>query len=156
MKKIIKKTKEGGYAILFTVVIVGIISSITIGLSNAAYKQMILSSVARDSSTAFYESDIASECALYTDNLNNMTALSTDIPECSSSSLSMPPPTIIGNTTTYNINPLVPSGTDKCFRVIVTKTEDATAVSTKIKSMGYNICDVVNIRTVERAVEVSY
>ncbi len=62
-----EKRNNSGYAILFTVVIVGIISMITIGLSNAVYKQIMLSSVAKDSITAFYQADIASDCALYAD-----------------------------------------------------------------------------------------
>src|SRR5574343_1489902 len=63
----LNKNNQSGYAILFTVVIVSVISIIAIGLSNTAYKSMILSSVAKDSQTAFYQSDTATECALYAD-----------------------------------------------------------------------------------------
>lgn len=161
-----KTNKNGGYAILFTVVVVGIISMITIGLSNAAYKQLVLSSVARDSTTAFYQADIGSECALYADNEYNM--LNTNIPTG----------TTCGSDPTDSLNPAIPlfftqpvpnNGVisydliledeilnKKCFRINVTKTESEFSISTKIQAMGYNICKKSNSRTVERAIEVNY
>lgn len=149
------KTKEGGYAILFAIVVVGIISLITIGLSNAAYKQLMLSSVAKDSMKAFYQSDIASECALYADSEYSM-----NIPEgliCGEHPFSFTSDTEgtiyeLILTPTENISSL------KCFRITVDKTivplEDY--VATKITARGYNICNKANLRTVERAVEVNY
>lgn len=50
---------------LYTVVIVSIIMTISIGLSNSVAKELILASVAKDSQTAFYQADIATECGLY-------------------------------------------------------------------------------------------
>lgn len=160
--------KEGGYAILFAVVVVGIISMITIGLSNAAYKQMILSSVARDSTTAFYQADIGSECALYADNEYNMKNI--DIPEdmtCGSDPtdslnlvipLSFTSPSAAQGVTIYDL--ILPSVNDtsnkKCFRIKVTKKETITAITTKVQAFGYNICKKANTRTVERAIEVNY
>lgn len=153
------KTKKGGYAILFTVVIVGIISMITIGLSNAAYKQMILSSVAKDSTTAFYQADIASECALYMDNESNNPA----VPPTSGSSSW----TCAGINLTYtpsgsspdtqvNLDPVSGGSSNKCFSSIVYKKETSTAISTEVQAKGYNICDKTNSRTVERAIKVNY
>jgi hypothetical protein len=159
MKRTKDKTKKGGYAILFTVVIVGIISMITIGLSNAAYKQMILSSVAKDSTTAFYQADIASECALYMDNESNNPA----VPPTSGSASW----TCAGNSLTYtasgsspitlvNLEPATENSSNKCFRALVTKTESPTSISTEVQAKGYNICEKANSRTVERAIKVNY
>jgi Tfp pilus assembly protein PilX len=67
IKNLLQKNK--GYALMFTVVVVSIISLIAIGLSNATYKQMILSSIARDSQTAFYMADTVVECIEYQDNV---------------------------------------------------------------------------------------
>ncbi len=146
-----------GYAILFTVVVVGIISMITIGLSNAAYKQMILSSVARDSTTAFYQSDIASECALYADNEYNMVNFPSNPWTCAPGyvlTYSSSVPSV--GVTKYNLDPQDNTSVGKCFRTVVTKTESAFAITTKIDAKGYNICDKGNSRTVERAIEVNY
>ena len=149
-----KKFKEDGYAILFTVMIVAIISMITMGLSNAAYKQIILSSVAKDSTTAFYQSDIASECALYLDNQYNMVPPSgTGSPwTCGGYQLiySNPSPGV------YSLGPVNESDSGKCFRVDVTKTNTGSAIATEVLARGYNICDKSNIRTVERAVQIDY
>lgn len=146
-----KKTKERGYAILFTVVIVAIISTITMGLLNAAYKQVILSSVARDSTIAFYQSDIASECALYADNEFNMVPPPGNVWNCAGYDLKF---TSVGDT--YEISPEDETSTDKCFRVTTIKQNMGDYISTKISAGGYNICNKSGLRTVERSVEVTY
>jgi len=155
---IFKNTKkDGGYALLFTVVVVGIISMITIGLSNAAYKYIVLSSVARDSAISFYQSDLAAECILYADNTYNMEIPTSPTWSCAGYNLSItktgPSP---AGVTLYNINPVNENVTSKCFRAIVTKTEDEISIKTKVEAMGYNICNKSNIRTVERTIEVNY
>lgn len=157
MKLINQKIKrDGGYAILFAVVVVGIISMITIGLSNAAYKQMILSSVARDSTTAFYQADIGAECALYADNEYNM-----ESPEgttCAGIPLSFKFTQVSPEKKSYDL--ILPQGNNdsnkKCFRINVEKTESEILISTKVQALGYNICNKSNLRTVERAIEVNY
>lgn len=148
------KTKEGGYAILFAIVVVGIISLITIGLSNAAYKQLMLSSVAKDSMKAFYQSDIASECALYADNEFNMLNIPAEL-TCGGHLLSFTPN---AEETIYELNLTNPENISslKCFRINVTKTILDDYITTKITALGYNICNKANLRTVERAVEVNY
>jgi len=151
---IYKKYKENkGYAILFTVVVIGIISMITIGLSNAAYKQMILSSVARDSMTAFYQADMASECALFFDNdLDSLDRPDIVNFSCAENNLTF---TKIG-TGSYKITPPSETGTDKCFRINIKKNVTASLTSTEIESMGYNICNMGSLRTVERSLKVTY
>ena len=157
MKKNNLKFKKGGYAILFTVVVVAIVSMITMGLSNAAYKQIILSSVAKDSTTAFYQSDIASECALYLDNQYSMIPPTNPNPwTCGGYTLVYNPPSVNGAVTTYNLNPSNETDTGKCFRVDVTKTNTGSLIATEVLARGYNICDKSNIRTVERAVKIDY
>ncbi|NVN97284.1 hypothetical protein HXX01_03595 [Candidatus Nomurabacteria bacterium] len=158
-----------GYAILFTIVVVGIISMIAIGLSNAAYKQMVLSSVAKDSTTAFYQADIASECALYADSKDFFL----DSKESSDGSITFPcagsgnnlkyshlASTISGidnkKTSVYELSPQDENIRSKCSRIKVTKTESDTSITTKVEALGYNICNKSNLRTVERAIEVNY
>jgi hypothetical protein len=158
MKLSIKKRK-GGYAILFTVVVVGIISMISLGLLNTAYKQIILSSVAKDSTTAFYEADIGSDCALYADDSNFLdTTPSGSDWNCGGHSLIYTKSIISPLSTRYTFSPQEESSTDKCFRIEITKTEDiaSSSVQTVIFSRGYNICDKNHMRTVERTLRINY
>lgn len=160
----LKLNKEKGYAILFTVVVVSIISLITIGLSNTLYRQMILSSVAKDSTTAFYQADIASECALYFDNdTPDIREVAQGTPySCSGHNLSFGINTTSGYASGYAIDgyTLNPSGeensSNRCFRILIKKSEVGSTIVTNIDASGYNICDKSNLRTVERSLKVTY
>lgn len=159
MKKNNRKNKDGGYAILFAVVIVGIISMITIGLSNAAYKQLILSSVVRDSTTAFYQADIGSECALYVDTnyQDKMSELEPGQPEflCAGKPMKFSPSeTVLGK---YELKLDNDNASTQCFRITINKTiAPDGSNTTEISSRGYNICKKSNSRTVERGIRVFY
>jgi len=160
IKKFIKKYKKNnqeGYAILFTVVIVSAISVITAGLSNTAYKQLILSSLAKDSQAAFYQADTASDCALYADRVlgatlpPNITTVVTDLTcggQLSSSAI---------NGSGYTISPKT-IDSNPCFRITVTRDTSVAypLTRTTISSKGYNICNTSNLRTVEREVLVNF
>ena len=155
--KIIKFKKENkGYAILFTVVVVGIISAITIGLTNAAYKQMMLSSVARDSTSAFYQADISTECAMYADNIDVLSNVdSVSVPFKCGGTIMDYNHTV--DTTLYQLTPHNQSSiTGKCFLADVNKNEVGDLIKTKVEAYGYNICNKNNFRTVERKIEVNY
>ncbi len=159
IKTFLKNKKKGGYAILFTVVIVSAISVITAGLSNTAYKQLILSSLAKDSQAAFYEADTASDCALYVDRIvgstpPNITTTGGDW-SCGGIDLVI----INASANGYTINPKSPAdtSTDPCFRIKVTKTVIAGPLTqTTISAKGYNICNLTNLRTVEREVLINF
>lgn len=155
--KIIKFKKENkGYAILFTVVVVGIISAITIGLTNAAYKQMMLSSVARDSTSAFYQADISTECAMYADNIDVLSNVdSVSVPfKCGGTIMDY---NHVVDTTLYQLTPHNQSSiTGKCFLADINKNEVGDLIKTKVEAYGYNICNKDNFRTVERKIEVNY
>lgn len=157
-----KNTKQKGYAILFTVVLVSIISLIAIGLSNATYKQLLLSSGAKDSQIAFYESDMATECALYVDNqtsyLEDRPTFNCGIREDGTSSYILNiVESISGDDTTYT---LTPSGIGElnvpCFRISIKKQSFSGSTNTVIEASGYNLCNRSNTRTVERTIEVNY
>lgn len=64
MKKYFLKTKNG-FALLYAIVIISVISVIAFGLASVTLKQKILSSLAVDSQTAFYTADAGMECALF-------------------------------------------------------------------------------------------
>lgn len=150
----INKTKQKGYAILFTIVLVGIISAISIGLASVSYKQLILSSVAKDSQVSFYQSDMASECGLYAENKLSMTAASSSPWVCGIDSTGTG---YILNIALYGVSgyTLLPASpmdqsTSPCFNIIMDKS-----AATKLIARGYNICNKTNIRTVEREINIT-
>ena len=161
--------KQKGYAILVTIVVVSIITLIAIGLSRSTYKQLILSSLAKDSQTSFYQADTASECALYFDRVLITDPATISFPttfscgmdlEGSSSSIEMKV-SIPDSSGSYEINPpdsILNSDNQPCFRIEVIKETGATSgvATTTIKAKGYNICNELNIRTVERTISISY
>lgn len=166
MKKIFIKNKEQkGYAILFTVVVVSAISVITAGLTNAAYKQLILSSLSKDSQTAFYQADTASDCSLYADRvvrLANIPPTPNIIRDggisntlCGSLNLAVSTPDANGS---YTITPVDDTVKTPCFRITITKVPNIAlgTTDTTISARGYNICDTGNSRTVEREIEINY
>ena len=54
-KNVIIKQGKKGFALLITVVVVSLILSISLGISNLTFKQTILSNLAKDSQISFYE-----------------------------------------------------------------------------------------------------
>lgn len=153
MKYIYKNKKQNGYAMLFTVIIVSAISIITAGLINAIYKQLILSSLAKDSQSAFYQADTASECALYMDRVLGQDFIDSN-PFWSCGKLNLDVKMIDKN---FSLIPADPDSLSPCFRVDVTKEQvDSNKIKTTIKAKGYNICNLNNPRTVERAIEINY
>ncbi|ETB63976.1 TPA: hypothetical protein DIC38_01380 [Candidatus Nomurabacteria bacterium] len=150
--------KQSGYAILFAMVIVGVVSLLASGLSSTSYKQLVLSSLVKDSQIAFYKADTASECGLYayfngfTDNGDsffcgtdkNKTAYNLNVSASGSSIL---------------INPSTSSDINPCFSISILKTTNPINTlksDIKITSDGYNICDKNNTRSVEREIEIKF
>ena len=157
----IQKTQEG-YAILFAVVVVSIISMLAIGLSNTTYKQLVLSSLANDSQISYYQSDTATECALYADNVLAMTSASPSPWECgvdaNNQNFSFTISNPSGGASDYTLTSSLEQkkATIPCFNFNVSKKLGGSPVSTVIDAYGYNSCDKTNQKTVEREIEVTY
>lgn len=157
--------KKGGYALLFTIVIVSIISVIVAGLTNLTYKQMILTSLVKDSQEAFYTADTAIECALYGHFMKSDDYGDDDVWQCgvndnkykSSASSSLEVSVADDENTKSNSYEL---NTDKnkiksslpCFESEVIREDDMV----QIKARGYNMCNKDLFRTVQREIEVYY
>ena len=150
-----KDSNSGGYAIMFSVIMISVISTITIGILNSTYKQLILSSLAKDSQTAFYESDIATDCALYADIVQNKNSpfKNGDNWECGNLNLKVENVSELG----YTLSAPDPSSSAPCFNISVSKTDNGDGTyQTEIKAKGYNICDKSNRRVVEREIQIDY
>lgn len=157
-----RKNNQSGYAILFSVVVVGIILVIAFGLSNITYKQLVLSSLAKESQTAFYQADLASECGLYHDwHSGSFTSLDPEIPPVNSVSCGRRIFNVGYNSdcfdnpdVDYCIKPKDPQSNEPCFRIEFIVDEEKN--TTTMRANGYNICNVLTDRTVERTIEVTY
>ncbi len=172
MNNIFLKNQKG-YAMLFTVVIISAISVITAGLTSAIYKQMVLSSLAKDSQIAFYQADTASDCALYSDLVKVMSPDSTFLTDeigdnwkCGNFELKKKLINPEDPTEGYILSFLDENTSDPCFKIEIRKTlnnetvdEDGKVIpktDIEIRAKGYNICDKTNPRTVEREIQVNY
>ncbi|HUC88650.1 MAG TPA: hypothetical protein VMR49_01295 [Candidatus Paceibacterota bacterium] len=151
---------RNGYAILFAVILVSIISVIALGLSNTTYKQLIITSVAKDSETAFYESDMATECGIYLDQKTSLLPVTGSPPSWNcgvmSNGTAMQFIVTYGSIGgTYDVFPQNPSMTSAvpCFDINIDKRNSSVTI---IKANGYNICNKSNFRTVERSIETDY
>ena len=171
MKFTFPKKNQHGYAILFTVVIMGIILSIAIGLSNSTFKQIVLSSVARDSQLAFYEADTATECALYASAVSN--ALTSGSPwfYCTLDSsgnqlrLSVTTQTQYGRShgqqviTGYNVTAMPQADnfpkSAPCFDITLNQDLTQATPASQMVVNGYNFCDGTNSRTLQRQVNIT-
>lgn len=137
----IKNTSQG-FVILFSVLIAGSILLVGFGIYSTSYKSTVLSSVARESHTAFYAADTGVECVLWA-----MTEFSGG----------NPPPSIncVDGYTSILPNSLSPQGdiiisfpmpdNRSCARVMVNPDyidPDTGTTMFRIHSRGYNICDL--------------
>lgn len=143
--------KQKGFALLYTVVIISLILTIAISISNTTYKQGILSSLAKDSQIAFYQADAGVECGLYYDIvlLEFDAGARPDVLDCGGEMLKL--------TQEDGVRFLYESidtdaTPDPCFAVSIDKTN---APSTIVQGLGHNTC-MAGIRQVERALEATY
>ncbi|MEK7228160.1 MAG: hypothetical protein AAB681_02285 [Patescibacteria group bacterium] len=163
MNKLILQENKGlsaqtGFAMLFTVLIVSLILSITLSISNITFKQTILSSLAKDSQIAFYQADTAIECGMLYD-----TTLSFPVGTDPSSVVS---PIFCGNdrfvidTSQSSVDYLlftqvVGAQTDPCSTILFDKKTNEIENEAIVQGLGYNTC-TASARQVQRALQVTY
>jgi len=157
-KKILKNSGNDGYALLFTIMIISVVSVITAGLLNASTKQLMLSSLAKDSQTAFYQADTASDCAFYADLVASQTEnfLTSGYWFCGGYELKL---SLKENGYTLTPQEDLAESNNPCFDITVSKTllgGEGNEYKTKIIANGYNVCKKSNPRIVERQIEINY
>ncbi len=166
-----------GFAILFAVLVSGILHTIGLGIFSITYKELLLSSSDRESQVAFYAADTGTECALYWDIQHPDTPYSVFGLVLSPATTSPPDessPILCGNQdvilngywspggmaapieTTFRIENI--GGTSACADVTVTKDYDSGEGkrTTQIDSRGFNTCDTNASRRAERGLRVEY
>ena len=164
IQKIFKKNKykkNEGYAIMFAIILIGAISVMIAGLTSSTYKQLVLSSLAKNSQIAFYQSDTATDCAFYADliannKVPNPFAVSGGDWSCGNIKLIV---TLLNDGYgSFNLDPSsdFQKTTNPCFSISIKKIPSADGYNTQIKAKGYNICNKDNPKVVEREIEVNY
>lgn len=144
---------EKGFTLLIAIVITATLLLVSTGIVSVAVKEAFLSASARESQHAFYAADTGIECAIYWDvkGIDGVSAFSTttsnQVITCNGQNIT-PVETGDDTTFTFDFQPLNPY----CASVKVFKTGNLTM----IESRGYNTCDPLNRRRVERAVRVGY
>lgn len=162
---------QKGFAMLFTVLIIGLILSIALSISNLTLRQTILSALAKDSGIAFYQADAGVECGMYQDvvlgNFPYQTPENTTtIPDtfsCGDVVLQLDTSVLgsDGNSSTnyYRYVPQSQSIRESptaCFSVVFDKTHLTDVKSySSVESSGYSSC-IKNSRQVERLLRVTY
>lgn len=161
-------TSPRGFTLLISLVLTGVILAVAIALADLAYKQIVFSSVARQSQIAFYNADSAIECALYWDQKYNHFGFSkVNFPNitCGNQSIAITNSGVSGGirTTSFSIattSTQCPSG-GTLATVTIRKT-NGTATCNSVGSTncifaaGYNTCNASDPRRIERGLKVQY
>jgi len=155
-KKIFFKQKERGVSLYIAISVTAAMTLVSFAVINVAVKQIGISSLARDSQTAFFAADSGVECALYWDlksGANPFSTTTSPAPNVSCNGMSVSQSRTYVNdisTSTVSFSP------NPCITISVVKWYQGNELKTKIESRGYNTCTVSNPRRVERAILVNY
>jgi hypothetical protein len=179
MTFLFRKNNREGFAMLFAVLTASLLLTIGMAIFSLSFKELAISTAARESQIAFYAADSARECALYWDVKKgafgvclNMGCSSRTIGisniVCNGKSLSVPNSTTPNSTSmTYNFNDSV--SPDASFQYIidanqnqlspssnfsVLKNYDGTNIVTTITALGHNVGSAG--RRVERGISQTY
>jgi len=159
-KKIFSILPKDGFALLFTVLIVSIVLTLTLTIVDISYRQSVLSGLAKDSQIAFYQADAGLECGLYYDvtrgafprnsALDSLLESNYATITCGGITLSLQS-FADGSNDDYFIY-TADSGTFPCVKIIFDKSDPIENV---IEAHGYNECTQSD-RQVERTLKVTY
>ena len=157
-----KNDINSGFIILYTVLITTVILTVIIGVVGISYKELLLSSSARESHVSFFAADTGIECGLFLDRQQSAFLLPTPVGDCAGS------PIEIEDATSPIYTFRISTGLNSCARVRVDKDlppvdeDDFIPSYTQITAWGYNSsCEAIlggisNVRLEERKIEATY
>lgn len=153
-------TNPRGFALLVAILIATVAVTLGVSLLDISYKQVVLTSTAKQSRIGFYAADSAMECALYYDQQVNAFSYSNPVSAANVRCQNMLPQSY----TTYTENvggvsrrvtvfsvPCATGGSNATITVYKRSTGQ-----TLIYATGYNSCNASEPRRVERGLKVSY
>ena len=158
---------DKGFTLLLASLIASIVLAIGISIFSIAHKQLILSSIGRDSQFAFYAADTGAECALFWDLQFGYFAPSHEQDDnitcdrqywTQRGGIGRGTSYAPGYTMTFQFQP---SDDATCVNVSVTKSavNDQSPVQTVIHADGFSVpCSSIgtNARALQRSVELNY
>ena len=148
-----------GFALLLSVILTSVSLAIGLALLDVAYKQVIISTTAKQSGIAFYNADSAMECALYYDQKADAFNYGAALPYASGVCAGKPMSFSLWmngaspHTRTYTVPCTIPGITGTSSMVTVYKYSNNT---TAIFASGYNTCNTSDPRRVERGLKINY
>lgn len=152
-----KTQSQRGFTILLAALIASLVLALGISIFSIAQKQLILSSIGRNSQYAFYAADTAAECALYWDSRHlafDPTAPVTPISCDTATTITVSHTDLVAYPVTYTFD-FEPNA--YCAQVTVIK--NTVHPRTVIHADGFSVpcADVeVNARVLQRSVELTY
>ena len=164
-----KHSKQSGFTLLLSALVASIVLSLGSSIFLIAKKQILLSSLGRDSQFAFYAADTGAECALYWDVRYNAFATTTvaATPTCDGTELDVE----IGDFPTLpytmqfqldlfvNGDGVTGTSDDGGYCTVVTIRKDDENPFTKIHADGYSTSCAAkdtSARALQRSVELHY
>lgn len=150
-----------GFTLLVAILLATVAVTLGVSLIDIAYKQVILSSTAKQSQSGFYAADSALECALYWDQKFNAFSYSsprnTGTMTCNGFSLLSPQSALVAGGDPYRRTSFyvrcASSGSTNNALVTVYKYASGR---TNIYANGYSSCNAADQRRVERGLKVLY
>lgn len=146
-------TPQRGFTLLIAVVLTSVLLSVGLALLDVAYKQILLSSTASQSTVAFYAADSVLECALYWDQQFTAFDFQNPLTSVTCRNIAIPLTTSVSGstrTTTFDV-PCVTGG----VLGEVTAYKDSNG-DTSIYATGYSTCDTAFARRIERGLKITY
>lgn len=139
-----KKEGERGFTLLFAMLILTVVLSITSSVLNIMIKELKLSGAGRESQIAYYAAESGAECALYWVARGDVDGTNSGTITCAGDSISVTADTAFE----YDV-----SGNDDHPGCAIVRIIPGSPVT--IESRGYNTCDTSKLR-VERGIRVTY
>lgn len=186
MQTYLKNKNEKGFTLLFAVLVSTLVISIGATIISIALRQTILSGTSRESQYAFYAANTVLECATYWDKngpidtvgnnavfpVSGLETRTTKLDDITCSGINItdgtdaqnPKPWVTGtNETTFylevtnkSLSGVPAENYIYCAQATVYKELVGSVVRTTIEAKGYNTCDELSPRRVERGLIVQY
>jgi len=159
-----KQSRNAGFALLYAVIVIAVLSSLGSVLSNLLVRESNLSATSRQSSRAYYSADAGQECALYWDLQEEHFPAPPDNAKdkgdvtCSDDTASVSADSY-ENSNKEDVNEytfaISNSSVDVCVATTtVLKIDKTDRLVTKIESIGQNTCG--SNPDVQRALRTTY
>lgn len=144
-----KKKNKNGFTLSYSLLVISIVLSISMAISEIVLRETVISGFGRDSLVAFFAADSGVECALYWDVKHDYfsTSRTSSTISCSGSTITFNPSSGISE---FGLN----FSNGAYAKVNVDKTTSYPL--TTITANGRNSSDLSNPRRVERGLKVTY